>query len=39
MTDFLARRVYEGKLSFEDIPRQFKDSVRQILRDKYGMDV
>ena len=39
MADFLARRVYEGKLDFADVPERFKAQVRQILHDKYGYDV
>ena len=39
MADFLARRVYEGKLNFADVPDRFKQQVRQILHDKYNYDV
>ena len=39
MAAFLARRVYEGDLAFEDVPNRFKTQVRQILKDKYGMIV
>lgn len=36
MAEFLARRVYEGKLGFEDIPERFKKAVSEILQSKYG---
>ena len=39
MAAFLARRVYEGKLNFVDVPERFKEQVREILRDEYGMEV
>ena len=39
MAAFLARRVYEGKLNFADIPERFKEQVREILRDEYGAEV
>lgn len=39
MAEFLARRVYEGKLRFEDVPDRFKVQVRKILKEKYGMEV
>lgn len=39
MAEFLARRVYEEKLNFIDVPERFKDTVRQILHDKYDIDV
>ena len=35
MAEFLARRVYEGYLAFEDVPDKIKPQVRQILHDKY----
>jgi hypothetical protein len=37
MVDFLARRIYEGKLEFEDVPSRFKEQVRVVL-DKYNID-
>ncbi len=39
MAEFLAMRVFQGKLSFEEVPERFKESVRTILREKYGMEV
>ena len=39
MVDFLARRIYEGKLEFEDVPARFKEQVRIVLKDKYNIDV
>jgi hypothetical protein len=38
MAEFLARRVCEGKLAFEDVPYRFKEQVRIILKEKYGME-
>lgn len=39
MADFLARRVYEGKLQFADVPDRFKSQVRIILKEKYEIEV
>lgn len=39
MTDFLARRVYEGKLDFQDVPESLKHDVRIVLKEKYGIYV
>ena len=39
MTAFLARRVYEGHLEFADVPARFKEEVRAILKEQYGIDV
>lgn len=39
MAEFLARRVYEGKLEFANVPERFKSAVRKILKDKYSVDV
>ena len=39
LAEFLAMRVYQNKLTFEEVPNRFKESVRTILREKYGMEV
>ena len=39
MAEFLARRVYEGKLEFNKVPEIFKEQVRTILKEKYNMEV
>lgn len=39
MAEFLARRVYEGKLEFNMVPSVFKEQVRKILKEKYDMTV
>lgn len=36
MVEFLARRVFEGKLEFNAVPAKFKDAVREILINKYN---
>lgn len=35
MAEFLAQRVYEEHISFEDVPDKLKPQVRKILHDKY----
>ena len=39
MADFLAMRISQNKLTFEEIPDRFKDTVKVILREKYGIIV
>lgn len=36
MAKFLAMRVYQGKLAFDDVPDKYKAEVRRILIDEYG---
>ena len=36
MAEFLARRVFEGKLEFNVVPERFKGAVREILINKYN---
>lgn len=35
MAKFLAMRVYQGKLAFDDVPDKYKAEVRRILIDEY----
>jgi hypothetical protein len=39
MAEFLARQVYEGKITFVEVPQRFKPRVRTILKEKYDIDV
>lgn len=36
MVEFLARRVFEGRLEFNAVPERFKDAAREILINKYN---
>ena len=38
MAKFLARRVYDGKLSFDDVPEKFQEDVRKILKEEYNYE-
>lgn len=38
MAEFLAMRVYEKKLTFEEIPKRFREEVKKILKEKYDTE-
>ena len=38
MAEFLAMRVYEKKMSFDEIPERFRETVKEILKEKYDTE-
>ena len=37
MAEFLAMRVYEKKLTFEEIPKRFREEVKKILKENSSL--
>ena len=39
MANIYARWIKKGKMKFEEVPAQWQDETRQILKDKYNIEV
>lgn len=39
MAKFLAMRIYEGKLTYDEVPAKYKDKVKELYKEMYGVDL